>query len=98
MNKIKLTLAIILWFALLFLVALNLTSCGKPKNKIQNGDFIIKCRIDSIHVLPQHSSIEPDRKWEYFTSCNTKIVGLSNSYKLGDSVTYVLNKINNQKN
>ena len=97
-NKLGTFLVVALWFVLITILGVFLTSCGKPKNKIEKGDIVQKCQIDSVNVLPQHSTIEPDRKCEYFTSCGSRIVSHEGAFRVGDTVTYVYKKSNSQKN
>ncbi len=61
--------------------------------KIEPGDIVVKCVIDSLEIHPSVSTIEPGSVYVYHTDCGEKITTRnSNVYHLGDTVTYVYKK------
>jgi len=83
----------VIWFFLVLYIAIVLSGCSKPDNKIEPGDRVEKCVIVSVKCVNSHSTIEPDPYYHYQTDCGKKIVTKRNSYKVGDTITYVYKQV-----
>ena len=84
------------FFIILFLIMIGfltfvLNSCS-TKPVIENGDVVEKCVIDSMVRVGQHSTIEPDMRYKYFTSKGTEFTS-THKYRLGDTLTFVYKKV-----
>lgn len=82
---------IIMWFILIVLIAINLSGCGKQKPMIEPGDVVKKIVVDSMEVLPPHSTIETDNRYRYFTSDSTEFI-TTTKYRVGDTITAIYKK------
>lgn len=66
--------------------------CGE-RPKIEKGDLVCKCIIDSISVKQSVSTIEPEPTYIFYTNCNTKLQSYRDDvYHIGDTITYVYKK------
>jgi hypothetical protein len=75
---------LILTFGLIYL----LTSCDGPK--IEPGDKVVKCTIDSTSIQLPQSVMDIEPKYCYYTKCGQRIItSRKNAYKIGDTITYV---------
>ena len=91
-KKYGVIVAIILWFILVVFVAVFMVSCGKSKPLVEPGDVVKKIVVDSVAVLPPHSTIETDNYYKYYTSDSSEFTSRV-KYKVGDTVTTVYKKI-----
>ena len=92
-NRIKgMVVGLILWVLLVIFVVVFLSSCGKPKPAVEPGDVVKKIVVDSLEVLPPHSTIEPDNRYRYFTSESSEFIS-STKYRVGDTITCVYKKL-----
>lgn len=77
---------------LIFALPIVLFSC-ESENKIEPGDIIIKCVIDSLQETPSISTIEPNPLFIYYTDCGEKITTRNfGIYNIGDTITYIYKK------
>lgn len=83
----------ILWFCLVLYLALTLSGCSRHDNKIEIGDRVEKCVISSVKLISSRSTIEPESYYNYQTDCGKTIVTRRNSYKVGDTITYVYKQL-----
>lgn len=83
----------VIWFCLVLYIAISLSGCSKPNNKIEPGDIVEKCTIVSVKAVSSRSTIEPDPYYHYQTDCGKRIVTKRNTYKIGDTITYVYKQI-----
>lgn len=75
-----------------YLLCFVLISCT-DKNKIEPGDIVKKCVIDSSSVSPPRSTINPDPVFTYYTNCGEILTtNRSGTYHIGDTITYVYKK------
>jgi|688.fasta_scaffold1959394_1 hypothetical protein len=85
-------IVILLWFALLGIVATTFVSCSE-KPKIEKGDVVVKCIVDSVWVKQSPSTITIHPIHYVKTSCGeTHIVNNSRFYHKGDTISYVYKK------
>ena len=78
----------ILW---IFLITGILNTIPTPK--IENGDILKKCVIDTMYVTESPSTIEYGKRYHYKTSCDEVILTKRNDvYEIGDTITYVYKK------
>ena len=92
-NKYFPYILVLIWFILIGIIAFLVTSCNTPP-KIEPGDKVVKCVIDSMEVKEPHSTIEPNNQYFYYTNCGTHIITTRNDvYKIGDTITYVYKKL-----
>lgn len=83
----------ILWFLLIGIIALVLTGC-ENRNKIEPGDKVVKCVIDSSWVKQPVAINELTPKYYYKTECGQAFsTDRDDIYKIGDTITYVYKKI-----
>ena len=82
----------------LFVVVLGLMLIGdilneKSSNKIEKGDVVKKCVIDTMFVTESPSTIEYGKRYNYKTSCDEVILTKRNDvYEIGDTITYIYKK------
>ena len=82
-----------LWFLLLFLVAVLFAGCSNSKNKIEPGDLVIKCVVDSTWTKQGPATIPVEPNHYIKTSCGEiHKVNNPNVYHIGDTITYVYKK------
>ena len=64
--------------------------CGcQNQQKIEPGDKVVKCVIDSESVLQPISVLDIQPKYYYYTNCGTKFsCNYDNIYIIGDTITY----------
>jgi len=63
-----------------------------PK-KIENGDIVKKCIIDSMFVTESTSTIEYGKRYHYVTDCDEFVITKrSDVYDIGDTITFVYKK------
>ena len=93
MKKFAPYILVLIWFLVIGLLAFLLTGC-ENNNKIEPGDKVVKCVIDSTSIEGPRSTIEPYVRYCYYTKCGQRIVTeRSDIYKIGDTITYVYKKI-----
>jgi len=84
-------------FLFLFFLSMSLLiSILNRKNdfKIEEGDIVKRCVIDSMFITDSPSTIEPGNRYHYRTTCGQTIVTRRNEvYHIGDTITYVYKKI-----
>ena len=86
-------LLVLLWFIMLGLVATLLTGCSKPSNRIEPGDLVIKCVVDSTWTKQGPATIPVEPNYYIKTSCGEiHKVNNPNVYHVGDTITYVYKK------
>lgn len=68
-------------------------SCENPF-KIEHGDTIKYCVIDTMFITESPSTIEPGRIYHYGTNCDkiTITTRRNDVYEIGDTITYVYKK------
>ena len=71
---------------------LFIMSCGETP-KIEKGDLVCECIIESVQIKESISTIEPEPIYIYQTNCKT-VLSTNNSdiYHVGDTITYVYKK------
>ena len=83
----------IIWFLLMGIIAFVLTGC-ENRNKIEPGDKVVKCVIDSSWVKQPVAINELTPKYYYKTECGQVFsTDRDDIYKIGDTITYVYKKI-----
>jgi hypothetical protein len=81
-----------LWFLMIGIIAVMFTSCNQ-KPKIENGDLVIKCVVDSVWVKKSPSTLDIEPSWYIKTSCGEiHKVNKIHPYHIGDTITYVYKK------
>jgi hypothetical protein len=76
----------------LFFGLIILTSC-EDFGKIEKGDIVKHCIIDTVFVTQSPSTIEPGNRYHYRTDCGQVLTTRRNDvYKIGDTITYVYKK------
>lgn len=86
-------LLVLMWFLLIGIVAFILTGC-ENRNKIEPGDKVVKCVIDSSWVKQPVAINELTPKYYYKTECGQSFsTDRDDIYKIGDTITYVYKKI-----
>lgn len=76
----------------LILITLILTSCSEFP-KLEEGDTIKKCVIDTMIITESPSTIEYGNVYHYITDCGYRISTRRNTiYKVGDTITYIYKK------
>jgi hypothetical protein len=74
------------------IIAIMFTSCNQ-KPKIENGDLVVKCVVDSVWVKKSPSTLEIEPSWYIKTSCGEiHKVNKIHLYHIGDTITYVYKK------
>jgi hypothetical protein len=92
MKKFAPYVLVLIWFLVIGLLAFLLTGC-KNKNKIEPGDKVVKCVIDSVSTEGPRSTIEPYVRYYYYTKCGERLItNRDDIYKIGDTITYVYKK------
>ena len=79
-----------LWIVLSVILAITLGGC-KQKPLVEKGDVVKKIVVDSVEVLPPHSTIETDNRYRFFTSDSSEFIS-STKYRVGDTITCVYKK------
>jgi len=78
----------------LLFIFIFIVGCKFDKPKIEPGDKVIKCTIDSMSVKMPASVAEYEPKYYYYTDCGQPIISNRNDlYKIGDTIMYVYKKI-----
>ena len=68
---------------------------GNTEPKINPGDTVTKCVIDSMSMEGPHSTIEVNNRYHYYTECGQRVTTNRNDiYCIGDTITYVYKKNN----
>ena len=92
-QRIKgMMIGLVLWALLVIFVVIFMSSCGKSKPMVEPGDVVKKIVVDSVEILPPHSTIEPDNRYRYFTSDSSEFIS-STKYRIGDTITCVYKKL-----
>jgi len=92
-QRIKgMMIGLVLWAFLVIFVVIFMSSCGKSKPMVEPGDVVKKIVVDSVEILPPHSTIEPDNRYRYFTSDSSEFIS-STKYRVGDTITCVYKKL-----
>ena len=79
-----------LWIVLSIVLAIMLGGC-QQKPLVEQGDVVEKVVVDSVEVLPPHSTIEPDNRYRYFMSDSSEFTSTT-KYRVGDTITCVYKK------
>ena len=59
-------------------------------DKIEDGDIVKRCVIDTFYVTESPSTIEYGKRYHYSTDCDEFVITKRNDvYKIGDTITYV---------
>lgn len=67
-----------------------LTSCKEEKPKIEKGDLVSICVIDSVWIQRPISTLEIEPKFNYRTTCGNIITSRTRQvYSKGDTITFV---------
>jgi len=75
---------------LLILSCSLILSCETEKPKIEKGDIVSQCIVDSVWYEKPLSTIDFEGKFFYRTSCgNTLTSRMRQSYQKGDTITFV---------
>lgn len=86
-------LLVLMWFLFIGIIAFVLTGC-ENRNKIEPGDKVVKCVIDSSWVKQPVAINELTPKYYYKTECGQSFsTDRGDIYKIGDTITYVYKKI-----
>jgi hypothetical protein len=65
----------------------------KSSNKIEKGDIVKRCIIDTMFVTESPSTIEYGKRYHYITDCDEFVITKRNDvYKIGDTITYIYKK------
>lgn len=86
-NNFKWVITIIIMTVVIILGVL-ISGCGEVP-KVEPGDEVEKCVVDSVYTTNSRSTIEPESIYHYKTSCGYVVVTKRNTYKIGDTITYV---------
>ena len=79
-------------FVISFFV-LTFISVSRQHPKIEDGDIIKKCVIDTFYITQSPSTIEYGNRYNYITDCDEFVITKRNDvYKIGDTITYVYKK------
>jgi len=79
-------------FVISFFV-LTFISVSRQHPKIEDGDIIKKCVIDTFYITQSPSTIEYGNRYHYITDCDEFVITKRNDvYKIGDTITYVYKK------
>lgn len=79
-------------FILIFFVV-TIISVSNTSPKIEEGDIVKKCVIDTFYVTESPSTIEYGKRYHYSTDCDEFVITKRNDvYKIGDTITYVYKK------
>ena len=79
-------------FLLIFFVV-TIISVSNTSPKIEEGDIVKKCVIDTFYVTESPSTIEYGKRYHYSTDCDEFVITKRNDvYKIGDTITYVYKK------
>ena len=74
----------------LILSCLFLLSCETKEMKIEKGDIVSICIVDSVWLKPSVSTLDFEGKFYYKTSCgNTLVTRGKQYYQKGDTITFV---------
>lgn len=74
----------------LILTSLILLSCETKEKKIEKGDIVSTCVVDSVWYSPPPSTIEFEGTFYYRTTCgNVLTTKTKQSYLKGDTITFV---------
>ena len=79
-----------LWIVLSIVLAIMLGGC-QQKPLVEKGDVVEKIVVDSVEVLPPHSTIETDNRYRYFMSDSSEFTSTT-KYRVGDTITCVYKK------
>lgn len=75
---------------LLILSCSLILSCETEKPKIEKGDIVSICIIDSVWFEPSKSTLDFEGKFNYITSCGNKLTTRGKQYyQKGDTITFV---------
>lgn len=74
---------------LLTITTLLIFSC-KNKREISKNDLVFKCVITEMKQHQSKSTLEYEPLYTYKTDCGTELISYrGNTYKIGDTITYV---------
>jgi hypothetical protein len=86
-------LIVLLWFIILGIVATLITGCNTSANRIEPGDLVIKCVVDSSWTKQGPGTIPVEPNHYVRTSCGEiHKVNNPNVYHIGDTIIYVYKK------
>jgi hypothetical protein len=92
MKKNLFTYIVIFWFIAVIIFAILFVSCVDSP-KIEQGDRVENCIIDTFYRLPQISVMDIEPKYRYTTDCGFKFTTTRNDvYKIGDTIKIVYKK------
>ena len=75
---------------ILLLSVITLISCNEEKPKIEKGDLVSICVIDSIWMKEPMSALEVEPRFYYRTTCgNVLTTRMRQTYSKGDTITFV---------
>jgi hypothetical protein len=78
---------------ILLTLPLLLFGCSFEKPKIEEGDFVLKCVVDSVWIERPKSTLDFGISFHYRTDCNTFLTTREGQYyHIGDTITYVKKK------
>ncbi len=86
---------IIIWFIILITFAIVFVGACTNDHKIEPGDRVENCIIDTFYKIPQVSVLDIEPKYRYITDCDFKFTTTRNDiYKIGDTIKIVYKKKN----
>lgn len=95
MKKNLFTYIVIIWFIAVLIFAILFVGCVDPP-KIEEGDRVENCIVDTIQRLPQVSVVDIEPKYMVITDCDFKFTTTRKDiYKIGDTVKLVYKKRSN---
>ena len=75
---------------ILLLSVITLISCNEEKPKIEKGDLVSICVIDSIWVKEPITTLEVEPRFYYRTTCGNVLTSRTRQvYSRGDTLTFV---------
>lgn len=75
---------------ILLLSVITLISCSEEKPKIEEGDLVSICVIDSVWIERPVSTIDFEPKFNYRTTCGNVLTSrIRQTYSKGDTITFV---------
>jgi len=67
-----------------------LTSCNEEKPKIEEGDLVSYCVVDSVWIEKPISTLDVEPKFKYRTTCGNILTSrMRQFYSKGDTITFV---------
>ena len=93
MKKNLFIYVVIFWFITVIIFALIFVGCVDSP-RIEDGDCVENCIIDTFYRLPQVSVMDIEPKYRYITDCDFKFTTTrSDIYKIGDTIKIVYKKV-----